>query len=169
MTWGLVWTVRLFKIFFALGLRIIFTRLAMRTEEGRAGTGSVPLFPLSARWIVPLWLQPSWLVSVTLQVWEPSVPTKKYTRYYRDQTKMSFWVSRRGATFCFRKNVYFWYNLAKLVKSFGEKWENETVSFKPNRHTKSNRTPLVWIFNHSQKHDVLRIKLLKKSACIESN
>jgi hypothetical protein len=33
---------------------------------------------------------------------------------------MSFLVSRRGATFCFRENVYFRYDFAKIVIYFGE-------------------------------------------------
>jgi hypothetical protein len=77
----LVWKVNFFKYRLCSWFKNDFTRLEMRTEEGREKTGSVPLIPLSSRWIVPLWLQPSRLVSVTLQVWEPLVPTEKYTFY----------------------------------------------------------------------------------------
>ncbi len=82
----LVWIVNFFKYLLCSWFKNNFTRLAMRTEGGRAGTESVPLFPLLSRWIVPLRLQqshsrPSWLVSVTLQVREPWVPTEKDTFY----------------------------------------------------------------------------------------
>jgi len=128
-----------------------FTRLAMRTEGGRAETGSVPLFPLSSRWIVPLWLQPSWLVSVTLQVREPLEPTEKYTLLLLSGWNENVFLNYlRGATFCFRENVYCRYNLAKNINIFWRKWENETLRFKPIIVTqKGNRTSLVCLFNHS--------------------